>query len=187
MMTIKEMMDKIHATAKAKGWWETARDFGEVCALIHSELSEALECWRDGELVTVVKNDKPEGFFVELADAVIRIYDTLHSKGLGPEEGDMDTLRDDQARAEIDREDYPGKLDTVGAQLALAHSHVSEAFSAHLTCEPDESDYSDEGLVGALEVILAIFNEHEVDAYDTVLQKMAYNETRPYRHGGKRA
>ena len=34
---------EIHENAVAHGWWIEDRDFGEICALIHSELSEALE------------------------------------------------------------------------------------------------------------------------------------------------
>ena len=35
--------------AKQHGWWDEDRTFGEVIALCHSELSEALEAYRDDE------------------------------------------------------------------------------------------------------------------------------------------
>lgn len=38
----------VHANAKAKGWWDSDRSDGEIIALIHSELSEALEHLRNG-------------------------------------------------------------------------------------------------------------------------------------------
>jgi NTP pyrophosphatase (non-canonical NTP hydrolase) len=66
--------------AEAHGWWDEDRTFGDLIALIHTELSEAFEEYREGHLIDEVyyseqKPDKPEGVGVELADAVIRIMD----------------------------------------------------------------------------------------------------------------
>lgn len=71
---------KIHKNAVNHGWWESHRTFPEVIALIHSELSEALEEYRKGHNPTKVyynpeDPNKPEGIPIELADAIIRILD----------------------------------------------------------------------------------------------------------------
>jgi hypothetical protein len=66
---------EIHATAVSKGWWEKERNIPECLMLIVSEISEALEEYRDGRVLLWHKGDKPEGMYVELADAVIRIMD----------------------------------------------------------------------------------------------------------------
>jgi NTP pyrophosphatase (non-canonical NTP hydrolase) len=51
-------------------------------ALVHSEVSEAVECARCGLLEWYEEDGKPEGMVVELADAVIRIADLCEALGL---------------------------------------------------------------------------------------------------------
>lgn len=75
---INNMVKMIHSMNAR--WWEDPRsgypiqrNHGELIALIHSELSEALEADRKG-----LMDDKlphRQGLEVELADAVIRIFD----------------------------------------------------------------------------------------------------------------
>lgn len=76
VVSTKRTMEVIHALAVSKGWWEDGdRNFGELIALIHSEASEALEAWRHGN----PQSDKIpafDGITEELADIIIRIFDT---------------------------------------------------------------------------------------------------------------
>lgn len=75
-----EMQNRIYKMARTKGWWDEPRSIGDLLALIHSEISEALEEFRNGHEPELVyysgpDSNKPEGLFVELADAIIRILD----------------------------------------------------------------------------------------------------------------
>lgn len=83
MKTISEWQKEVHALAIEKGWYEgEKRGVPELLCLIHSEISEALECYRKGENRLYHVNGKPEGFPVEVADAVIRILDMCGYLGI---------------------------------------------------------------------------------------------------------
>ena len=71
-LTISDLIKECHRVAKSKGWWDDTRNDGELIALMHSELSEALEAMRN--------HDKENNLAEELADCCIRIFDYCGSR-----------------------------------------------------------------------------------------------------------
>jgi hypothetical protein len=80
----------LHQNSVDHGFWPDAvegepgfptRNFGEMIALMHSELSEALEEHRADRPAFYHDPDtgKPEGIAIELIDAAIRVFDALGS------------------------------------------------------------------------------------------------------------
>lgn len=66
-LQISDFIRECHRVAKEKGWWIEERNEGELIALMHSELSEALEAMRN--------HKNKEEIAEELADCCIRIFD----------------------------------------------------------------------------------------------------------------
>ena len=78
---LKKLQKIIHQTACDKGWHDEPIELGTSIALMHSELSEALEAGRHGN----PPDDKiPEhdGISAEMADVIIRILDYAEEENL---------------------------------------------------------------------------------------------------------
>ena len=77
-MKINELVKESYTNAQEKGWHDKERSVPELLCLMHSELSEALEEYRNGKDPTEIyyqEDGKPEGIPIEIADTLIRIAD----------------------------------------------------------------------------------------------------------------
>lgn len=89
-MNLNELSKECYRIAEEHGWHDGEdRSFGELVALFHSELSEALEEYREDEHAGLYfenreqfVNQKPKGYYVELIDCMIRILDYFGKKGV---------------------------------------------------------------------------------------------------------
>lgn len=93
-ITLQAIVEQAHATSVEHGWWSRAEDtIPAKLLLVHSEVSEAVEEYRDDKVLGMypyfaVKDElgklgtKPVGFAVELADIIIRVADIAGALGL---------------------------------------------------------------------------------------------------------
>jgi len=179
--TIGELQQLAFDTAELKGWHRDPINEQSVplwCAMIHSELSEALDAYFHGS----------EALGTELADVVIRIMDDCAQLGLDLEKGLTAILA--QGTDGAGQKTVPGcqrlrpvseSLD-VPLKIALAHFFVSQALEA------DRKSQGPEALLQALvRVVLLVMDICQAKGMNLdilLVNKMRANLERPYRHGG---
>lgn len=207
-MNLNELQARVYQTALSKGWHDGRPNgipYRETRALIVSELSEALEAFREGEmrlrfafrgrfqqrrnkqvaelpriedlshaehLKIAAAGHKPEGFGIELADTAIRV---LHRTGAAKRTWD----------------EYDHRYIAKAGEYSGGHG--PRGVPADVRTVPEQIDWLIETAImidiGA--IFLARLNTvacaNNVDLWASVELKAKYNETRPYKHGNKRA
>ncbi len=102
-MDLNKLAEEIHLNNKEKGFYDEPKNVGEMIALMHSELSEALEADRKGmylsskmsnHIILALNHLPPEHYKAaydqtikgtveeEMADVVIRVLDFCAYKGI---------------------------------------------------------------------------------------------------------
>lgn len=87
---INQLCQQAYETAKSKGWHDEERETGTLLALIHSEVSEALEADRKGDT---------ENFAEELADVCIRVFDLCGANGIDLESAILNKMERNKTRS----------------------------------------------------------------------------------------
>ena len=177
-MDLSDLQREAHAIAKAKGWWDEERTFGELIALVHSELSEALEAYRVCGIVDCPhEHTEGAGAASELADVVIRVADMAEWYGCQVADTIPTKVYVNQ-RADL----------TFGEWIALLHHCFSEALEARWRGRsPTTQDYDGwwDWTCQAYRWILKMAAHYGIDLDAAIEAKMEYNRSRSYRHGGK--
>lgn len=171
---IDGLIKKAHTAAVEKGFWESDRDIFECANLINTEVTEMVEELRSGHEVEEIyfkpeNPTKPEGFPVELADYAIRCADLAGRLG-----GEFV----DSCKIMIDG--FCKKPFDAGLQKQIFG--LTAATKRLVDCEEKQK---------ALTSVLMIIQAHamashlSIDLPAVIEQKMAYNATRPAKHGRK--
>lgn len=85
-VSCENLQKACHGLAVESGWWSSLdgkavdRNIGELLCLVHSEISEAMEGYRKNQMDDHLPHR--EMIEVELADAVVRIFDLAGGLGL---------------------------------------------------------------------------------------------------------
>jgi hypothetical protein len=141
--SLEEMAAEVTANNIDKGWYETDRTFGDDIALLHSEVSEALEEYRN-------RGDVGNSYKFEFGPGTSRpVYVP----------GDIELTDDDAMKEAVARWRAAG---IVPKPIGAASEFADVLIRLLDTCA-----------------------RHGVDLEAEYEQKMAYNRTRPNRHGGK--
>jgi hypothetical protein len=189
-MTVDELIERSHAMAVLKGWWPEGEQRSVVDQVnnFSAEISEAWEEYRAGRVETWYSDQydgdsisplskKPEGFWVEVADLLIRLTDTMGAYGW--------------TYSELRKCDYK-QLDSCNWNLPrlIATLHICVGC---LGIDPDGhigggwETGAQRSASGTICLCLLAAQSHGVDLLALCELKMAYNATRSHRHGGKLA
>lgn len=101
MNSINELVKRAHDNSVKHGFWENEKNFGDVVALMHTELSEAYEEYRHNKSYTETyyeDGNKPCGIPSELADVVIRVFDFCGGAGIDLEEIVLEKMKYNESR-----------------------------------------------------------------------------------------
>ena len=190
-MDLKTLQKEAHAIAKDHGWWDEERTFGDLIALVHSELSEALEAYRIYGLEKfysvdddfIVPDDyeglgrkKLEGVASELADVVIRVADMAEFL-----EKDLATPLEELGTRDTSQ-NWSRVLKGFGDWIALCSLFLYDALREGWV-NPDR-DHWVPALAASVRCVQDMAAHYGIDLDAAIEAKKEYNKSRPYLEDG---
>jgi NTP pyrophosphatase (non-canonical NTP hydrolase) len=182
-LTLGQITAEVRENNVAHGWRPAdggpgENTWGDYIALLHSEVSEALEAYRDHRLADATSHEKaygdpnggpakPEGVGSEFADVLIRLVDMADVFGIRL--SGYDHLADLRAHTPDSR----FSVVTFGDHMTWLHREISDAV------------LSPARLALVLRTLDTTARKYGIDLEAEYRRKIAYNRTRPYQHGGR--
>jgi len=177
---LNELSRSIRFDNASKGFDPTEGGVSRYILLAISEICEAQEELRDGRGTNEVyyqtlntgtgSTNKPEGFPVEIADAIIRLLD------IGAKfEFDFEDLSD------VESADYSDSKYTIDDWLVGAINTISMMSLYEPIKETDFEEYLKMG-IGTL---FLLCEKLDIKIMDVINEKLEYNRSRPPKHGRK--
>jgi NTP pyrophosphatase (non-canonical NTP hydrolase) len=181
--TLAAMTAEIREINVAKGWRPAdggpgENTWGDYIALLHSEVSEALEAYRDHRLADATKSGscafpegcdnhpaKPEGVGSEMADVLIRLLDMCDVFGIG--------VSGYERMGDIRSAETFVPVRSFGDNMAWLHSEITTAWERR------------ERVAVVLRALLTVTRRFGIDLDAEYEQKVAYNRGREFQHGGR--
>lgn len=196
---LNELANEIHLNAVDHGWWSTVRPLYEIIALIHSELSEALEEYRNG---------RPFIYYPCNAGGVCDDEikpNSCDSKSYNPENPGAPCSAKSEKPEGIAVEladvvirilDYCGREKINIADILEERRAGNDSLfftelitECHYLISMAYKDRKKDKLICFAECIALIdfwLEENGISLIEVLKLKHEYNKTRPYRHGGKK-
>lgn len=166
-------VEKAFTTACTHGWHDrehlpmrSRTDIASKLALVHSEVTEAYHAW------LASNREITDEVLLELADVCIRCYDLL-----GAMDARMSKYPDINVNP-VDDDDFP-------THLLDIHASISEALEYMRKKEYLFPDVTESAVLGVALFSISVARHHGHDLLPVITRKMAYNDLRTYRHGGK--
>lgn len=187
MKSLKGMQAEVVAVVKENGWYEDDRTFGESMALLHSEVSEALEAYRKWGVEDATEKCVEASFI----DPSTLLGHPLKPEGIGSEFADiLIRLLDDCERYGVDLEDelgivgdaHIGVWPKFGENMNALHTLIAFTSERYYT----EDDVWRQNFADIYSFLCGLCDLYGINLEAEYERKLAFNRTRPYRHGGKK-
>jgi hypothetical protein len=177
----QELAKTVHNDNVDRGFWPADvmdRNVGEALCLIHSEVTEIFEASLSPEIFDDKVTDYP-AFWVEVADAVIRVLDLGYAHGT-----EFDAAFIDSTAAGFA---YDSQCSSMNDDLMEIHAAVDAVLELHrkrtTSAENGSLLYKSE-LAVVLGKLVGLMSKYSIP-FEVIDAKLAYNRTRPYKHGKK--